>query len=357
MTSGEHVSFLSAPIDVTWDVTCRCNLACRHCYADSGGDGRREPADELKTKEAKVLIDQLGKMGVFAVHFLGGEPLLREDFLGLLRRCRKRNVAASFGTNGWCVDRQLATRLKKAAVSCVNVSIDGATAATHDWIRRKPGSFARATAAVRHLADAGIAKVAVLQTVMKKNVGETAALIDLAADLGAYAFHAIPLTPSGRGASLSRQMGLSPSDVSALRQALLERGRSLADRIAVSASPGVAESPESRCVRETGAVPDFMGCKAARLTCSIDANGDVFACPVVKGPVAGNVRDQPLREIWDHSPVFERLRRVRNDLEDCAACRFKYVCARECPLSTTQRTVDAACRKQNVESHRHACSR
>ena len=353
MTGREYLSFLSAPLDVTWDVTRRCQLACPQCYSNASPSGLD---DELTTKDAKRLIDKLGKAGVFAVHFLGGEPLTRGDFFDLLARCRRRNITTSFGTNGWSLRRKTARRLRKVGVSSVNVSIDGATPGTHDRIRGRESSFDRATAAVRHLVEEGVPYVAVLMTVMRGNAHETGALIDLALRLGASGFHAIPLAPCGRGAAVP-QLGLSRADRQDLRRTILHRQAALGGDLAVSASEGVVEGEDSRRVRETGEIPDFLGCKAGRTSCHIDANGDVLVCPTVREPVAGNARDQPFKDIWDRSPVFERLRRVRNDLEECAACRFKYVCARECPLSATQRTVDAACRKQNVESHRRACSR
>ena len=70
----------NAPFMVVWDVTHLCNLRCKHCYLDA----REKMPDELTTKEAKNLIDELVDAGVVVLAFSGGEPLMREDIFELM---------------------------------------------------------------------------------------------------------------------------------------------------------------------------------------------------------------------------------------------------------------------------------
>ena len=63
---------LSAPFLVVWDITKACNLKCRHCYSSSG----IKSPNELNTREVKKIIDDLDRMGVVALAFSGGEPLI-----------------------------------------------------------------------------------------------------------------------------------------------------------------------------------------------------------------------------------------------------------------------------------------
>ncbi len=65
-----------APFLVVWDFTHKCNLRCKHCYSNSGAASQ----DELSTKEALRVVDQLADFGVTALAFSGGEPLARNDF-------------------------------------------------------------------------------------------------------------------------------------------------------------------------------------------------------------------------------------------------------------------------------------
>ena len=64
---------LSAPVNLTWEVSLACNLRCRHCLSSSGRPAPRE----LDTAEALDAVDQLHRAGVFQVNFGGGEPFLR----------------------------------------------------------------------------------------------------------------------------------------------------------------------------------------------------------------------------------------------------------------------------------------
>ena len=54
-----HV-FAQAPMNVYWESTLACGLACRHCRAEA----RPEPAPgELDTAEARTLIDAVKRLG------------------------------------------------------------------------------------------------------------------------------------------------------------------------------------------------------------------------------------------------------------------------------------------------------
>jgi MoaA/NifB/PqqE/SkfB family radical SAM enzyme len=68
---------LTAPVNVTWEVTYACNLSCVHCLSDSGK--RRE--GELTTEQALQAIDQLAASKVFQFNIGGGEPFMRPDFI------------------------------------------------------------------------------------------------------------------------------------------------------------------------------------------------------------------------------------------------------------------------------------
>ncbi|HCY86074.1 MAG TPA: radical SAM/SPASM domain-containing protein, partial [Desulfobacteraceae bacterium] len=61
---------------VAWETTRRCNLSCKHCRAVA----EDHPYDnELDTKAAFKLLDQIREVGTPIVILTGGEPLLRED--------------------------------------------------------------------------------------------------------------------------------------------------------------------------------------------------------------------------------------------------------------------------------------
>ena len=131
---------LDAPICLTWELTYACNLACVHCLSSSG---RRDP-DELTPAEARGIVDDMVDMKVFYVNIGGGEPMLRPDFFDLVSYAVDRQVGVKFSTNGTRLTAERARQLAALDYLDVQISIDGATAATNDaragrgLVRRRP---------------------------------------------------------------------------------------------------------------------------------------------------------------------------------------------------------------------------
>jgi len=72
-------------------------------------------------------------------------------------------------------------------------------------------------------------------------------------------------------------------------------------------------------------------CGAAKMTCCISPAGDVYPCAFLQEPpfLVGNVRNTDFKEMWNHSPIFERLRNL--DIASCRACSRFEVCRGGCP--------------------------
>ena len=103
---------LSAPLTVLWDITYACNLKCKHCLT-SAGDRLK---DELSLEEVKEIIDQIVDMKVFNICFLGGEPLMRNDFLEILEYATKSNIGITFSTNGSLINNEVIRKLERLKV-------------------------------------------------------------------------------------------------------------------------------------------------------------------------------------------------------------------------------------------------
>ena len=74
------------------------------------------------------------------------------------------------------------------------------------------------------------------------------------------------------------------------------------------------------------ALADFIGgCGAGRLYCAISPEGNVQPC-VFMPLVVGNLKTEPLPDIWFNSPVFNDLRDRENLKGRCSKCEYKFVC-------------------------------
>ncbi len=305
---------LDAPICLTWELTYACNLACIHCLSSSG---RRDPG-ELSTAEAHAVIDELRAMQVFYINIGGGEPTLRPDFHELVDHCTGGGVGVKFSTNGSTMTTERARRLAAAGYVDVQISIDGATAATNDPVRGV-GSFASAVRAMDRLAEAGFGAFKISVVITRHNVVELDALLAMAARYGAQ-LRLTRLRPSGRGAASWHLLHPSRRQQAELHAWVLAR-------------PEVLTGDSFFHLSALGApLPGLNLCGAGRVVCLIDPVGDVYACPFVMHDEfrAGSVRDPGgFEAVWRRSSLFAQLREPAS-AGACASCGSWDACQGGC---------------------------
>ncbi len=206
-----------APFLVVWDFTHQCNLQCKHCYSNSG----KAQEGELTTEQALEVVDQIADAGVIALAFSGGEPLTRKDFFEVARHAADRGLYVSVASNGTLLTKENVQKLKQAKVNYLDVSIDGATAKTHDDFRGVPGTFDKAVAGLKNCVEADLC-VCIATTVGKNNMAELPAIIDLAEEIHAERFTYFNFIPTGRGKAHFDQ-DLSPQERENVMHYLLNR--------------------------------------------------------------------------------------------------------------------------------------
>ena len=305
---------LDAPICLTWELTYGCNLACVHCLSSSG---RRDPR-ELTTAELFGVVDELAAMQVFYVNIGGGEPTLRPDFWDLLDYSVEHRVGVKFSTNGSRITTAAARRLASTDYVDVQISIDGADAATNDAVRGA-GSFDVATTAMGHLADAGFKDFKVSVVVTRHNVDQLDDFAALAASYGAQ-LRLTRLRPSGRGADVWDELHVTAEQQRTLYRWLLDHPDTLTGDSFFHLS-ALGEP-----------LPGLNLCGAGRVVCLIDPVGDVYACPFVLHEQfkAGSVRDDGgFTKVWRESQLFTELREP-GSAGACASCGSYDACQGGC---------------------------
>jgi MoaA/NifB/PqqE/SkfB family radical SAM enzyme len=142
----------------------------------------------------------------------------------IFERLAAGGVALKIETDGSRIDPRAAERLASLGVECVQISVDGASAATHERVR-PGGSFAAATGAIRRLVARGLAPQLVFVPT-RHNIGEATAAYDLAVELGCSAFVTGPLMRLGRAAASWDRIACSEAEWQAAVSALQERSSS-----------------------------------------------------------------------------------------------------------------------------------
>jgi cyclic pyranopterin phosphate synthase len=119
-------------------VTDRCNLRCIYCMPEEGV--KFIPCSKiLRYEEIVRLSDIFIEMGIRKIRITGGEPLLRENILFLIRELGKKPVdELVLTTNGILLSR-FAERLLQSGVKRVNVSLDSLNRETFRAVTRHDG--------------------------------------------------------------------------------------------------------------------------------------------------------------------------------------------------------------------------
>ena len=303
---------LRAPVNVTWEITLKCNLQCAHCLSDAG----IASPDELSTLECRSLIDQLTAIRVFQVNIGGGEPFTRDDFFDLLRYSHEKGLVTCVSTNGMLVDDGLAKRLSRLKMLYLQVSLDGSTADVNDRIRGK-GTYKKIMEAIECLARQGV-RFSINAVLTRTNYTQLDELRKLANDYGAE-LRVSRFRPSGRGKESRDYLGPDKEQLEAFAE-WLERH----DLVRTGDSFFCLTS-ENR--RRKG----LDMCGAAKMTYCISPTGDVYPCAFLQERLflVGNVRERLLRDMWDNSPVFAQFRNL--NVATCVTCSRLEVCRGGCP--------------------------
>ncbi|HXY53553.1 MAG TPA: radical SAM protein [Nitrospirota bacterium] len=310
---------------VSWNITRRCNLSCAHCYLPAvTGMERPGPASdtELAESEAFRLIDQVAEVSPEVMLIIsGGEPLLREDVFALSAYAAGKGMMVVLGSSGLLIDDKVARRLRESGVSGISISLDSMDSRLHDSIRRHPGAWRKAVAAIERCRDAGLS-VQINTVVTRGNCGELPALIDYSRSLGARVFSPFFLVCTGRGEKLT---DLSPSQHEEILSSVVDlQARSGGIMVRTRCAPTVRrilydKNPESPLLKL-----DAGRCLAGLSYCRISPEGDVTPCPYM--PLsAGNVRARAFGDIWLNSGLLHSLRTPALKGK-CSECDYRLLC-------------------------------
>ncbi|MEO8304732.1 MAG: radical SAM protein [Betaproteobacteria bacterium] len=230
---GRSVDEYRAPLFFAWQLTNRCSARCLACCEDSGPD--KVWRDELARDEALEVARQVAAQGIPYAAFGGGEPLGVAHCWEVFDLLTDAGVGLKIETDGSRIDDEAADRLAALNVNCIQISVDGASAATHERVR--PGSsFAGAVGAIERLVARGLSPQLVFVP-NRFNLHEIVAAYDLAAQLRCGAFVTGPMMRIGRAEARWDALACTDDDWRLAVAALEDRSRSNPARMALSIYP------------------------------------------------------------------------------------------------------------------------
>lgn len=317
------------PVYAVWEITLRCDLACRHCGSRAG----RARADELSTAEALDLVAQMAELGVEECTIIGGEAYLRDDWATIAGALTQAGIRCSMTTGGRALTPERVAAAKQAGVETVSVSLDG-LAATHDHLRALNGSHAAAMQALANLKAAGLPR-SVNTQLCGINLHEIEALLDTLVPLEIHSWQVQITVAMGRAAD-HPELLLQPYrmiELMPLVARLQRRCEQLGIRLWPASNIGYF-GPYESLLRGNHRDAHQHGCEAGLRALGIEANGDIKGCPSLPTAdyVGGSVREHPLRDIWERASVlrFNRDERIAELWGHCATCYYAEVCKSGC---------------------------
>jgi radical SAM protein len=324
------------PFVLVWEVTQACELACEHCRADA--QPRRHP-DELTTGEGKELLDEAADFGNGQLVVLsGGDPLARDDLIDLVEYGTDRGLRMTLTPSGTgSLTPDVIADLADAGLQRLALSLDGASAGSHDAFRGEMGSFEQTVAAAEAAREAGL-PLQINTTVCEATVDELPALRDRVADLSAVLWSVFFLVPVGRGRVLDpvsperaervmewlhevsdeARFGVKTTEAPHYRRVGLQRARDAAGDGSGAPADGTAAPAADDIGRRAGI-------RAGDGFAFVSHVGEVYPSGFLPES-AGNVREDDLVDVYRSAFLFESLREPDRFRGKCGACAFRNVC-------------------------------
>lgn len=313
------------PRFAVWELTLACNMCCGHCGSRAG----QARANELSPDEALQVVAQLCELGLERLTLSGGEPTMRLDWPDIARAIKEGGALANLISNGWEWSDETTRTAVEADLANVCFSVDGLEE-THDQIRRK-GSFSRVMQAFDSCAAHGLPTASVM-TLNRKNLHQLDAVHDLLLQRGVTIWQ-LQVSDLMGNMRDNIEWAFHPEDlldVEAKIATLIDRSDM---RIAVGDNVGFYGPHEDK-LRSDTPFGFWVGCFAGCQVIGIEADGNVKGCLSQQDPafVEGNLRERPLREIWNRPGAFAYNREFSIDqLEGfCRDCRYAEICRGGC---------------------------
>lgn len=309
-------------------VTDDCLLRCKMCYKWQRDiftkDGEDIPS-LFQWKDAIASLRKITQEG-FLINFGGGEPLLKDGILDLVRFAADLGFKTNIATNAFLIDENMAKKIAGSGLSKINISLDSFKETTHDCIRGAGGVFAKAMKAIEYLHRyCPNLEVGICCVISQINIDDTIELTEIIEDdnrLKWIYFMAI-MQPNNTTPDLEWYKNefnyLWPKDIKRVRSTInrLIELKNKGYKIANQASQLKAFESYFADPRKFIKV---AGCNLSRAV-HVSSTGDVFICFLWEK--LGNIKSDRIEDLWRSG----KAEAIRRDVAGCKNnCHFLINC-------------------------------
>lgn len=279
------------------EMTHKCNLNCIHCGIDADSM-KNSTKEDLTTSELKDILDKLILWNPERIMLSGGEPMIRNDFIELLKYLKdhyKGKIIIS--TNGTLINNENVEILAECA-SQIDISLDGYDEKTCSIIRGK-GIFNKVIESVKLLQKNGFHQISLSIVTGDKNEYIEEKFRELSDKLKTKAI-------------IRRFMSIG-------------RGKD-SKEIFLTTNDSEFKIPDTFLKRESRRPIKFFSCAAAKREVFITYNGDIYPCPsFMKSEYRlGNLNE--IKTLEDITNKYDNSKLYNISQSNCMNCEVSLFC-------------------------------
>jgi radical SAM protein len=321
--------YAQTPLNIYWEMTQACALACRHCRAEAVPHAHPE---EMDFDASVAFLKQITEFGQPYPQLIltGGDPVERPDLFTLIDEAVKLGIGVSITPAATTkLTRELLERFVAHGVEGLGLSLDGSSAASHDAIRGVPGTFDRTMQAIQWATELHM-PLQVNTLAAAETAADIPAIYQLLSTYGVTRWSLFFLISVGRGRVLQP---LPPEEGEKLMNWVYDTAAAAPFTVATTEAPSFRRVALQRMRAEGMTGEQIKRAPNARGFGIRDGHGIVFVsntgdiCPAGFLPlVAGNVRRDKVVEVYRNSPVFKELHDPSHFEGRCGVCEYHTIC-------------------------------
>ena len=293
------------------ELTSRCNERCIHCYIP-----HQNKLYDIDNYLFYTVLDQCRDMGLLNLTLSGGEPMCHPNFLEFLHKANEYDFAVTILSNLTLLTNDIISAMKACHSTNVQVSLYSMNPEVHDSITQLDGSFYRTRDAILRLIENDI-PLRISCPTMKQNKNDYREVLKWAHKHKIKAPTDYILMARCDRTTDNLDNRLSIDDVGKIITNIIDTNEDYQNEIL---KPNFAE-------QDSRDRSNDLVCGVCVSSIQMGANGNVYPCSGWQNYVCGNVKEMPLKEIWNNSPKVKYLRSLRKkDFPKCRDCEDKAFC-------------------------------
>ncbi len=324
-------------------LTGRCNMCCRHCF---NAPDQQPRTAEPSLDQLKGLLAQMAECGVGELRLVGGEPLVRKDFLQVTEKMARLGIRCrEIATNGFLITPELLDALESQGHFPVwNISFDGV--GFHDWLRNREGAEQLTLERIRLLCKRGY-YVHAHHCVWRSSLSCVRGTVLTLRDLGVSEYRILPVEPGPRWQQNAPEETISGPEWQAWFPDFLDwwyENRIPMDLDIWGYWQSQYDTGKIRIVPDISRAADRMdripACGDAAAMPFIDGDGRLMFCTALSGASEAwnipwdNVYEKPLADLLTDSIFLKRLGCSCGELKErnleCHTCEWRTTCGMGC---------------------------